>query len=124
MKKSWVDRFQGFLQSWIDIADRYRLEIGGMGTRDAVADQGKGWHEDTIGGEIESTFREFIKEEREQGNVRSDVSDEAIMTYIGFFQQGIASRPAVHDRMLRDERFSGEVLSLFIHGVAGGSARS
>src|SRR4030067_385446 len=27
MKKSWVDKFQGFLQSWIDIADRYKLEI-------------------------------------------------------------------------------------------------
>ena len=43
------------------------------------------------------------------------------MTYIKFFQQGIANNPGIHDRMLRDAGFSGDLLSLFMYGVAGQS---
>ena len=31
MKKSSVNRFQGFLQSWIDIADQYRVDMKSTG---------------------------------------------------------------------------------------------
>src|SRR4030043_1090142 len=53
MKKSWVDKFQGFLQSWIDIADRYKIEVESSGARQP---------HDLIDTEIENSFREFIKE--------------------------------------------------------------
>jgi AcrR family transcriptional regulator len=121
MKKSWVDKFQGFLQSWIDIADRYKLEIEDSGSLGDSSGQGEAQSRDTIGGEIESSFREFIREGKEQGNLRSGLSDESIMTYIRFFQQGIANNPGIHDRMLRDAGFSEDMLSLFMYGVAGQS---
>lgn len=119
MKKSWVDKFQGFLQSWIDIADRYKLEIEDSGSLSDSSDRDDTHSRDSIGGEIESSFREFIREGIEQGNLRSDLSDEAIMTYIRFFQQGISNNPGIHDRMLRDAGFSGDMLSLFVYGLAG-----
>jgi AcrR family transcriptional regulator len=115
MKKSWVDRLQGFLQSWIDIADRYQLEIEGA----APLGDGAGPSPGSVAGEIESSFRDFIREGREQGGLRADLSDTAVMTYIGFFQQGIAGNPGVHERMLRDPAFSRDLLSLFMYGVAG-----
>jgi AcrR family transcriptional regulator len=112
MKKSWVDKFQGFLQSWIDIADRYKIEIEGSETRQSG---------DSIGVEIENAFLEFIKEGKKHGNLRSDLSDEAIITYIKFFQQGISSNPVINDRMRRDFKLSQDLLSLFMYGVSGRS---
>jgi AcrR family transcriptional regulator len=102
MKKSWVDKFQGFLQSWIDIADR----------SDSHA-------LDSVGGEIEAFFQEFIKEGKQQDSLRSDLSDEAIMTYIKFFQQGIAHNPEVRTRMSRDPKLYNDLLSLFTFGISG-----
>jgi AcrR family transcriptional regulator len=102
MKKSWVDKFQGFLQSWIDIADRSDTQSL-----------------DLVGGEIESSFREFIKEGKEQGNLRLDLSDEAIMTYIKFFQQGISHNPEIRNKINRDSKLSDGLLSLFMYGVSG-----
>jgi len=110
MKKSWVDKFQVFLQSWIDIADRYKIEVESSGARQPY---------DLIDMEIENSFREFIKEGKEQGNLRSDLSDEAIITYIKFFQQGVSNNPEIHDRMHRDSKLSRDLLSLFIYGIAG-----
>jgi AcrR family transcriptional regulator len=118
MKKSWVDKFQGFLKSWIDIADRYKLEIGdSVSIRDSSG-QDVAQPRDTIRGEVESSFHEFIKEGREQGSLRSDLSDEAIMTYIGIFQQGISNNPGIHEKMLRDPGFSDAMVSLFIYGIS------
>jgi AcrR family transcriptional regulator len=102
MKKSWVDKFQSFLQSWID-----------------VADQGDTKSLDSVGGEIEDSFREFIKEGKEQGSLRSDLSNEAIMTYIKFFQQGISHNPRIRNRIAHDPKLSDDLLSLFIYGVSG-----
>jgi AcrR family transcriptional regulator len=110
MKKSWVEKFQGFLQSWIDIADRYKIEIEDSETKQS---------RDFMGMEIENSFREFIKESKEQGNLRSDISDEAIITYIKFFQQGISNNPGIHDKMRRDSKLSHDLLSLFIYGISG-----
>jgi len=118
MKKSWLDKFQGFFQYWIDIADRYKLEIEGPGQdNESYGQEADG--QGTIGGEIESSFREFIKEGREQGGLRSTVSDEAVMAYMRFFQQGISGSPGIHEKMLRDAGFSNDMLSLFMYGLAG-----
>jgi AcrR family transcriptional regulator len=109
-KKSYVEKFQGFLQSWIDIADRYKIEIEGSGTKQT---------RDVISTEIENSFREFIKEGKEQGNLRSDLSDEAIITYIKFFQQGISNNAEIRDSMHRDPKLSQDLLSLFMYGFSG-----
>ena len=112
-KKSYIEKFQGFLQSWIDIADRYKIEIEGSGTKQS---------HDAIGIEIENSFREFIKEGKDQGNLRSDLSDEAIIAYIKFFQQGISNNPGIHDRVRRDVKLSQDLLSLFMYGISGQSS--
>jgi AcrR family transcriptional regulator len=116
MKKSWVDKFQGFLQSWIDIADRYKLEIESTGHSDN-SNQGDNESINSVKGEIENSFREFIKEGKEQKNLRSDISDEAIMTYIKFYRQGISNNPDISDRMRKDMKFSRDLLSLFMYGL-------
>jgi AcrR family transcriptional regulator len=112
-KKSYVEKLQGFLQSWIDIADRYKIEIEGSETKQT---------NDVISMEIENSFREFIKEGKEQGNLRSDLSDEAIITYIKFFQQGISNNAGIRDRMHRDAKLSQDLLSLFMYGISGQSS--
>jgi len=80
--------------------------------------QGAAGGKDPIIAEAENAFREFLKEGREQGNLRSDLSDEAIITYITFFQQGIAGNPEINERMKRDSKFAREMLSLFIYGIS------
>jgi AcrR family transcriptional regulator len=118
MKKSWVDKLQGLLQSWIDIADRYKLET--ENSRQSVEyTQG-----DMVEKEIENSFKEFIKDGKEQGNLPANISDEAIMAYIRFFRQGISSNHDINDRMHRDIKFSDDLLSLFIYGVVGDRQRS
>jgi AcrR family transcriptional regulator len=109
-KKSWLDKFQGLFQYWIDFSDRYKIEIEG---REAGPAPGE------MLTEIESTFLEFIREGKAQGSLRTDVSDEAVTTYIRLFRQGIAGNPALHERMHRDAKFSGDLISLFIYGLNG-----
>jgi AcrR family transcriptional regulator len=109
-KKSYLEKFEGLLQSWIDVADRYKIEMENSGNKQSP---------DAIGQEIENSFREFIKEGKDHGSLRADLSEEAITTYIKFFQQGIANNPDIRDRMRRDERLSNDLLSLFIYGIRG-----
>jgi AcrR family transcriptional regulator len=116
MKKSWVDKFQGFLQSWLDIADRYKLEIGSTG-RSEGSNQSDTESFKLVKGEIENSLREFIKEGKEQKNLNSDISDEAMMTYIKFYQQGISSNPEIIERIRRDKKYSDDLLSLFMYGI-------
>jgi AcrR family transcriptional regulator len=116
MKKSWVDKFQSFLQSWIEIADRYQLAVDSSGRIDDLKIQGE---HNLISKEIENSFREFIKEGKEQGNLRSDISDEAIIAYIRFFQQGISGNPELREKMHRDNKLTQDILSLFINGIDG-----
>ena len=111
-KKSYVEKFQGLLQSWIDIADRYKIEIEDFETKQPL---------EAMGLEIENSFREFIKEGKDRGNLRSNLSDEAIITYIKFFQQGISNNPEIHNRMQRDSKLSDDLLSLFMYGIGGQS---
>jgi AcrR family transcriptional regulator len=121
-KKSWVEKLQGTIQSWLDIADRYNFELGNVvqgGNTEAGADQETIPGTENFRAEIENAFRDFLKEGRKQGNLRSDISDEAIITYIRFFQQNIAGNPAIHDRMKHDNKFSQELVSLFIYGISG-----
>lgn len=110
-KKSWVEKLQGVIQSWLDIADQYQMVVkNGQPAGDGSSN---------VRAEIENDFRDFLKEGRKQGNLRSDISDEAIMTYIRFFQQSMANNPAVHDRMKHDKKFSQEIVSLFVYGISG-----
>ena len=74
---------------------------------------------DSIGMEIENSLREFIKEGKEQGNLRADLSEEAITAYIKFFQQGISNNPAIRDKMHRNEKLSRDLFSLFMYGIRG-----
>jgi AcrR family transcriptional regulator len=124
-KKSYVEKFQGLLQSWIDIADRYKIEIEDsktFGNPSLRSDPEITQSRDAIGMEIENSFREFIKEGKEQGNLRSDLSEEAIITYIKFFQQGISNNPGFRDKMHRDVKLSQDLLSLFMYGISGQSS--
>ena len=89
-KKSFMEKFEGLLQSWIDVADRYKIEMENSESKQSP---------DTISLEIENSLREFIKEGKEQGNLRADLSEEAITAYIKFFQQGIANNPGIRDKM-------------------------
>lgn len=118
-KKSWVEKLQGAVQQWLDIADQYKIET--QSRREASGTTSVASPQEAIRTEIETAFREFLKEGREQGNLRPDLSDEAIITYIRFFQQGIAANPEVNERMKRDKKFSQDLLSLFVYGVSGKS---
>ena len=115
-KKSWAEKLQGILQSWLDAADQYNIEMGKL---ERVGGQAVGTMRNDVSAEIESSFRDFLKEGKEQGSLRADISDEAIITYIRFFQQGIANNPIIHDKMRHDSKLSQDLLSLFIYGVSG-----
>lgn len=111
-KKSWIEKFQGFLQSWIDIADRYRLETGSRSS-DRPASY------DSIDKEIENTFREFIREGKKRKQVGADISEEAMIAYIKFLQEGIANHPEIQSKMRQDAKLSQDLNTLFIYGVHG-----
>ena len=112
-KKTWFEKFATMTQSWIDIADKYKLAMEG------------GWPAQETGEiaavrtELESAFKDFLKEGRAQGSLRHDVSDEAILSYIRLFQQAINNNPEIHDRIQKDDKFYQELLSLFIYGISG-----
>ncbi len=109
-KKSFIEKFEGLLQSWIDVADRYKIEMESSGTKQSS---------DSIGAEIENSLHEFIKEGKEQGSLRADLSEEAITAYVKFYQQGIANNPGICDKMHRNEKFSRDMFSLFMYGIRG-----
>jgi AcrR family transcriptional regulator len=111
-KKSWIEKFQGFLQSWIDIADRYRLETSGRSS-DRLSSP------DSIDKEIENTFRQFIREGKKQKQVGADVSEEAMIVYIKFLQEGMANHPEIQNKMRQDAKLSQDLIQLFVYGVSG-----
>jgi AcrR family transcriptional regulator len=119
MKKSWVEKFQGVLQSWLDIADQYKMATAGrVEGRPGIMD-GQNPLAQEAGGEMETAFRAFLQEGREQGSLRRDLSDEAVITFIRFFQEGITSNTETRERMKRDPAFSRDLISLFIYGISG-----
>jgi AcrR family transcriptional regulator len=107
LKKSFFEKAEGLLQSWIDVADRYKIEMETPSSRD------------TVPGEIEKSFRAFIKEGKKQGNIGRDLSDDALLAYIRFFQQGIAGSPELLDNLKRDDKLSRDLFHLFIYGLEG-----
>ena len=120
-KKSYIEKLQGLLQSWIDLADRYHIET--VGLKSAHTDlrrhpeiQPSG---DSIDWEIENAFREFITEGRKQGHLGAGISDEATITYIKFFQESISNHPEIQNKMQRDPKLSQDLISLFIYGICG-----
>lgn len=112
-KKSYLEKIEGLLQSWIDVADRYKIEMESAESKQSP---------NTISLELENSLQEFIKEGKEQGNLRPDLSGEAITAYIKFYQQGIANNPGIRDKMKRDEKLSSDLLSLFMYGIRGQSS--
>jgi AcrR family transcriptional regulator len=123
-KKSWFEKFQGIMQSVIDIADRYNLEMGKTGQtgkQDLISGQITIQSDNAIRTEIETTFRKFLKEGREQGNLRTDIPDEAIITYIRLFQYSIVNNPDIHNLIRRDAKLYQNLVSLFVYGVSGKS---
>jgi AcrR family transcriptional regulator len=112
-KKSFIEKFEGLLQSWIDVTDRYKLEMESTESKQSP---------DVIGLELENSLREFIKEGKKQGNLRANLSEEAVAAYIKFYQQGIANNPVVRDRMKRDVKYSENLFSLFMYGIKGQSS--
>jgi AcrR family transcriptional regulator len=103
-KKSFIEKFEGLLQSWIDVTDRYQIDMEST---------------TSINPEIEHSLREFIKEGKDQGNLDSALSDEAITDYIKFFRQGIANNPAVREKMKRNKKYSDDLFFLFMYGIKG-----
>ena len=74
---------------------------------------------DAISLEIENSLQEFIKEGKEQGNLRADLSEDAITAYIKFFQQGIANNPVIRAKMKQGGKYSQDLFSLFMYGIKG-----
>ena len=109
-KKSFIEKFEGLLQSWIDVADRYKIEIENSESRSSP---------DAISLEIENSLQEFIKEGKKQGNLRADLSEDAITAYIKFFQQGIANNPVIRAKMKQGGKYSQDLFSLFMYGIKG-----
>jgi AcrR family transcriptional regulator len=109
-KKSYIEKFAGLLQSWIDVTDRYKIEMESSDSKQSP---------DSISLELENSLREFIKEGKKQGNLRADLSEEAVASYIKFYQQGIANNPGICDKMHRNEKFSRDMFSLFMYGIKG-----
>jgi AcrR family transcriptional regulator len=110
-KKSWVEKLQGAIQSWLDIADRYKLA---MESNPPITGEAA-----NVRAEMENAFKEFLKEGRNQGSLRKDISDEAIISYIRLFQQSIINNPEIYNRTRRDDTFYQELLSLFVYGISG-----
>ena len=74
---------------------------------------------DAIGLELEKSLREFITEAKVQGNLRADLSEDAIIAYIKFFHQGIANNPGIRDKMKQGGKYSQDLFSLFMYGIKG-----
>ena len=106
-KKSYVDKLQGLFQWWLDAGDGYKLAEG----------------KDAAGAEIEAALSEFIRQGREQGALRPGLSEEAILAYLRFFQQGVAS-PEVQEKMRTEAKFARDLRALFIYGLLGKESAS
>ena len=113
-KKSWFEKFAGITQSWIDIADKYKMAM--EGSQQSLGQTGESAEVRTG---LENAFKAFLKEGRTQGSLRQDVSDDAIISYIRLFQQSITNNTEIHDRIHRDKKYYQEMLSLFIYGISG-----
>ena len=113
-KKSWFEKFAGMTQSWIDIADKYKMAM--EGNQPAQSQTGAGADVRT---ELENAFREFLKEGRAQGSLGKDLSDDAIVSYLRLFQQSITNDPEIRSRIQKDPKFYQELLSLFVYGISG-----
>jgi hypothetical protein len=77
---------------------------------------------DPVVTEIDKAFQELIKEAKEQGGMRSDLSEEAIILYLSFFQQGI-SNTIVREKIRHNPKLSDDLLTLFMYGVTGSPAK-
>lgn len=118
LKKSYAEKLQDLFQSWIDMTDRYNIQSGAPGSSFGGNSSGQDARP-SLDAELSQTLLDFIKQGREQGLPGSNISDEAIMTYIKFVQEGISHHPEIQNKIQRDSRFSQELLSLFMYGING-----
>jgi AcrR family transcriptional regulator len=109
LKKSFFDKSQGLLQSWIEFTERYS-EAGKSADRpgDAAVKQA-----------LDSAILEFIQAGKKSGNINMALSDSAIVNYIKMFQNGIALDPEVRRKMQADKSFAADMVSMFIYGISG-----
>ena len=117
LKKSYAEKLQDLFQSWIDMADRYNLR-----SRPSAASAAGGSENQngpSLDEELSATLLKFIRDGRAQGNAGLEVSDEAILTYIAFIQEGISNHPEIQKRLNNDSRLSQDLLSLFMNGING-----
>jgi AcrR family transcriptional regulator len=118
LKQSYAEKLQDLFQSWIDMTDRYNIQSSAPGSPFG----GKSQYQDvrpSLEEELSQTLLEFIKQGRAQGLPGSHISDEAIMTYIKFIQEGISNHPEIQNKIQRDSRLSQDLLSLFMYGING-----
>jgi AcrR family transcriptional regulator len=118
MKKSYAEKLQDFFQSWIDITDRNQVS----GSLPGAA--AGGYSEDktarlALNAEISQTLLEFIKEIKAQGYPGPEISDQAILAYIEFIQEGFANHPEIQNQMRRDPGLAQDLLALFMYGING-----
>ena len=118
LKKSYAEKLQGLFQSWIDVIDRYNIQTGGPRFSAAAESENKAGRI-SLDSEIENTLLEFIKEVGGKNRSSQDISEEAVMAYIRFFQEGISNHPEIQNQMRRFPRLSQDLLSLFTYGING-----
>jgi hypothetical protein len=109
------------------LADRYHIEtvsLESAGNTDLRRHPEIKKSGDSIDKEIENAFLEFITEGRKQGHLSSGISDQAIITYIKFFQESISNHPEIQNKLQRDPKLSQDLISLFIYGIGGKTINS
>jgi AcrR family transcriptional regulator len=110
LKKSFFDKSQGLLQSWIEFTERYNnAEEKPFDKKNDTA----------VKEAVDSAILEFIQAGKKSGNINIALSDAAIVNYIKLFQRGIAHDPEVRRKMQADKHFAADMVSMFIHGIAG-----
>jgi AcrR family transcriptional regulator len=115
-KKSFIEKFQGFLQSWIDFTDKYRLETAG---RESPDDPAHRKSPSLFAQEIEKALLEFIEDGKKQGQIDPKLSNEAVTAYMQFFQEGLSAHPEIQNKLSRNPRLKQDLLSLFMYGING-----
>lgn len=113
LKKSFFDKSQGLLQSWIEFTERYNSE------EEKTYDKKSG---DVVQKALDAAILEFIQAGKKSGNINTALSDAAIVNYIKLFQRGIAHDQEVRTKMQMDKHFAADMVSMFIHGIAGNKA--
>ena len=113
LKKSFFDKSQGLVQSWIEFTERYSSE-----SEKSFDKKG----DEAVIKALDSAILEFIQAGKKSGNIDAALLDAAIINYINLFQKGISLDPEVRRKMQTDKHFAADMVSMFIYGIAGNKA--